>query len=86
MPIKLTADLLGAAGSLLHHVQHVLPFSLALRRRGGAAVRLHRHHRAVLHALVEAAAASRAVPDLARGPWIALVVRAHWEQHIGAGE
>lgn len=75
--ISLTTDLLWAAGSFLHHIQDVLPLSLAQRCGDGAAVGVHGHHGAILQALVQTAAASRAVPQLARGTRIALIIRAY---------
>lgn len=75
---ELTTDFLWTAGSFFQHVQHILALSLTQRYRAGAAVRLNSHHRAILHTLVQTTAAKGAVPDLAGGPGVTLVICAHW--------
>lgn len=75
----LTADFLRAAGTFFHNIQDVLSLPLAQRCGDRVAVRLHGHHRAILHTLVQTAAASGAIPNLAWGPRITLVIRAHWK-------
>lgn len=75
---KLTTYLLRAAGSFFQHIQYILSFPLTQRCRDRVAVWLHSHHRAILHTLVQTAAASRAIPHLARGPRVTLIICAHW--------
>lgn len=75
---KLTTDLLRAAGSFFHHIQYILPLSLTQWCWDRVAFWLHSHHGAILHALVQTAAANRAIPNLAWGPRITLIICAHW--------
>lgn len=75
----LTADFLRAAGSFLHNIQDVLSLPLTQRCGDRVTVGLHGHHRAILHTLIQTTAASGAVPNLARGPRITLIICAHWE-------
>ncbi len=76
---KLTADLLWAAGSFFQHIQYILPLPFTERCRESVAVWLDSHHRAILHTFVQTAAASRAIPHLARGPGVTLIICAHWK-------
>lgn len=78
LTFKLTTDLLWAAGSFFQHIQYILSIPLTQRCRDRVAVWLNSHHSAILHALVETAAASRAIPHLARGPGVTLIICAHW--------
>lgn len=75
---KLTTDLFRATGSFIQHIQYILSLPLTQRCRDRATVWLNSHHRAILHTFVQTAAARRAIPHLARGPRIALVVCTHW--------